>query len=78
MGLPELWSAGLTLMFGVMGFVLREKFGEINRLSILLNKTREEMARDMITRAEVSKIMEHIDARFNKLEEKIDRLISAH
>jgi hypothetical protein len=78
MGLPELWSAGLTLVFGITGFVLREKFGEVNRLSILLNKTREEMARDMVTRAEVSKIMEHIDARFNKLEEKIDRLISSH
>jgi len=78
MGLPELWSAGLTLVFGVTGFILREKFNEINRLNILLNKTREEMARDMVTRAEVSKIMEHIDARFNKLEEKIDRLISSH
>jgi hypothetical protein len=78
MGLPELWSAGLTFVFGVTGFVLREKFGEINRLNILLNKTREEMARDLITRAEVAKIMEHIDARFNKLEEKIDRLISSH
>ena len=78
MGLPELWSTGLTLVFGVTGFVLSEKFGEVNRLSILLNKTREEMAREMGTRAEVSKIMEHIDARFNKLEEKIDRLISAH
>jgi hypothetical protein len=43
-----------------------------------LNKTREEMARDMVTRAEISKIMEHIDSRFNKLEEKIDRLISAN
>jgi len=78
MGLPELWSAGLTLVFGVTGFVLREKFADLNRLSILLNKTREEMARDMVTRSEVSKIMEHIDARFNKLEEKIDRLISSH
>jgi hypothetical protein len=78
MGLPELWSAGLTLVFGVTGFVLREKFGELSRLSILLNKTREEMARDMVTRAEISKIMEHIDGRFNKLEEKIDRLISSH
>jgi len=78
MGMAELWSAGLTVVFTLSGFVLREKFGELSRLSILLNKTREEMARDMVTRAEISKIMEHIDSRFNKLEEKIDRLISAH
>ena len=78
MTMGELWSAGLTVVFALSGFVLREKFGELSRLGILLNKTREEMARDMVTRSEISKIMEHIDGRFNKLEEKIDRLISEH
>lgn len=78
MQVAELWSAGLTLVFGITGFVLRERFHEINRLSILLNRTREEMARDMITRAEVTRLMEHMDGRFNKLEEKLDKLISAH
>jgi hypothetical protein len=77
-GLGELWSAGLTVVFAISGFVIREKFSELTRLGILLNKTREEMARDMVTRAEITRIMEHIDGRFNKLEEKIDRLISAH
>jgi hypothetical protein len=78
MSMAELWSAGLTIVFALAGFVLREKFNELARLGILLNKTREDMARDMITRAEVSKIMEHMDGRFNKLEEKIDRLISSN
>jgi hypothetical protein len=78
MSMAELWSAGLTIVFALAGFVLREKFNELSRLGILLNKTREDMARDMITRAEVSKIMEHMDGRFNKLEEKIDRLISSN
>jgi hypothetical protein len=78
MQIAELWSAGLTLVFGITGFVLKERFNEINRLSILLNRTREEMARDMITRAEVTRLMEHMDGRFNKLEEKLDKLISAH
>ena len=78
MSAAELWSAGLTVVFALAGFVLREKFNELSRVSVLLNKTREEMARDMVTRSEVSKIMEHIDARFNKFEEKIDRLISSH
>ena len=53
----------------------KEKFAELSRISILLNKTREEVARDNVTQAEVDKIMDHIDQRFNKLEEKIDRLI---
>jgi hypothetical protein len=34
-----------------------------------------EVARDNVTKAEVEKITEHIDQRFNRLEEKIDRLI---
>jgi len=41
----------------------------------LLNKTREEVARDNVTKAEVERIVEHMDARFNKLESKIDELI---
>ena len=61
-----------------MGFTLKEKFAEINRLGILLNKTREEVARDHITRAEVhrdmEKIMERFDAGINRLEAKIDEL----
>jgi hypothetical protein len=44
----------------------------------LLNRTREEVARDHITRAEVhrdmEKIMERFDAGINRLEAKIDEL----
>jgi len=54
---------------------MHEKFAELARISILLNKTREEVARDNVTKAEVDRIMEHIDSRFNKLENKIDQLI---
>jgi CHASE3 domain sensor protein len=61
----------------VIGFLLKEKFSELNRVSILLNKTREEIARDYITNAEVQRITDHIDQRFNKLEAKIDQLIQA-
>ena len=73
-----IWNVILTAIVGVMGFVLKEKFDEINRLGILLNRTREEVARDHITRAEVRADMErlltHVDSRFNRLEEKLDEL----
>jgi|TARA_R110000868_G_scaffold200127_1_gene447334 CHASE3 domain sensor protein len=71
----ELWTGGLTILIAVIGYMMHEKFAELARISILLNKTREEVARDNVTQAEVDKIMDHIDQRFNKLEEKIDRLI---
>lgn len=71
------WNMVLTGLVGVMGFLLREKFAELSRLGILLNKTREEVAREHITRAEVradmEKIVEHVDNRFNRLEQKLDQ-----
>jgi len=71
------WSAFLTLFLGAMGFFVKEKFSELTRITILLNRTREEAARDLATKAEVDKVTLHIDQRFNRLEAKIDQLIQA-
>jgi hypothetical protein len=77
MDLNSAWSLALTLITGVIGFLLKEKFEELKRLDILLNKTREEIARDYTTQTEVQRITDHIDQRFNRLEAKIDQLIQA-
>ena len=69
------WSAILTLVMGLLGYMMNEKFRELARVTILLNKTREEVARDNVTQAEVDRITNHIDQRFNKLEAKIEQLI---
>jgi len=69
------WSAILTLLISLLGYMMNEKFRELARITILLNKTREEVARDNVTQAEIDRISSHIDQRFNKLEEKIDQLI---
>ena len=71
------WSAVLSLVMGLLGYMMNEKFRELSRITILLNKTREEVARDNVTQAEVDRITNHIDQRFNKLEAKIDQLIQA-
>jgi hypothetical protein len=74
----EIWNIILSVIVAAMGFLLRDKFEELNRLAILLNKTREEIAREHITRKEVrddiEKIMERFDAGFERLEAKIDAL----
>jgi len=75
--LNTVWSAVLTLFVGLIGYMMNEKFRELARISILLNKTREEVARDNVTQAEIDRITNHIDQRFNKLEAKIDQLIQA-
>jgi hypothetical protein len=78
MELNVLWNVVLTAIVAGLGFVLKEKFNELNRLGILLNRTREEVARDHITRAEVKAdlqaIREHFDDGFSRLEAKIDKL----
>ena len=78
MELNVIWNVVLTAIVAGLGFVLKEKFEEINRLGILLNKTREEVARDHITRAEVradlQAIRDHFDDGFARLESKIDQL----
>ena len=73
-----LWNIILSGIVAIMAFMLKGKFDELQRISILLNKTREEVARDHITRAEVradlEKIREHFDVGFSRLENKIDEL----
>ena len=73
-----LWNAVLSFFLAGMGLMLKGKMDELNRLSILLNKTREEVARDHITRKEVDdkvdRIVERFDDGFKRLEVKIDRL----
>jgi hypothetical protein len=68
------WNLVLTAVVAMLGFILKEKFGEINRLGILLNRTREEVARDHITRAEFRADMQQLLDRFDRIERKIDNL----
>jgi len=79
-----IWSAVLSIVLGVFGFLMREKLGQvrdmgedIKRVERLLNITREEVARDYVTQTEIQRITDHIDQRFNRLEAKIDQLIQA-
>ena len=76
------WNVILSGIVAVMGFMLKAKFEELDRLGILLNRTREEIAREHITRAEVErdleKIMERFDAGIARLELKLDSLRKEH
>jgi hypothetical protein len=70
-----LWNIGLSAIVAVMGFLLKGKFDELHRLSILLNRTREEVARDHITRTEFRSDMAQLMDRFDRLERKLDRMV---
>ena len=70
-----LWNVLLTTFIGLLSWNLREKSAELSRITILLNRTRAEIARDNVTQAEIDKIVAHIDNRFDKLNDKIDMII---
>ena len=73
-----LWNIVLSIVVAVMGFFLKGKIDELDRLGILLNKTREEIARDHVTRAEmntlVDKLGDRFDRAFERLEAKVDEM----
>ena len=52
-----LWTTALTAGLGLIGWVLKSAVDEMQRLNILLNKTREEMAKDYVTKADSSAVM---------------------
>lgn len=73
-----IWNLITSFFVGLVMFMIKQSSDEQKRIQILLNKTREEIARDHITRAEVradlEKIMERFDSGFERLEAKIDAL----
>ena len=71
-----LWNLILTVLLGAVAFFMSSKFKELDRLSILLNRTREEIARDHITRSEFRADMKELLERFDRIEAKLDTLRS--
>lgn len=71
MEMTDLWSSVLTLGVGFMGFVLRGYVLEVQRLQILLNRTREEY----VTKVDSNQVLSQIMSKFDRIEEKLDRLV---
>ena len=72
------WNLVTSFFVALVMFMIKMNHDEQKRIQILLNRTREEIARDHITRAEVradmEKICERFDSGFARLEAKIDAL----
>ena len=72
-----MWNILLTLIVAPLLYTIRGNTSENRRLDILLNKTREEIARDYVTKTELEGDMERVFAILDKIEEKLDRLFEA-
>jgi len=77
MDMDLLWSGALTAILGVLGFVLRNYIAELQRVQILLNRTREEIAKEYVTKVEVHADINRVLDRLERLDEKLDRLMEA-
>ena len=72
-----MWNILLTLIVAPLLYTIRGNTSENRRLDILLNKTREETAKDYVTKTELEGDMERVFAILDKIEEKLDRLFEA-
>jgi hypothetical protein len=72
-----IWNSGLSLIIGLLAYFLREKSAELNRVTILLNRTREEMAKEYVTKQEVHNDINRLMHRLEALDGKLDRLIES-
>ena len=68
------WLILVTLAIAPLGFFVRQYVSEVKRLDILLNKTREEVARDYVTRDQIEKEFQRILDSIDRIDQKIDRL----
>ena len=67
-----IWNLVLTGIVSVIGFMAKGKMDELDRVTILLNRTREEIARDHITRAEMNTVVERLGDRFDRAIERLE------
>ena len=68
------WNIFITLVLAPVLYSIRTNSEEAKRLDILLNKTREEIAKDYVTKNELKDDMGILMDRIDKIGEKLDKL----
>ena len=68
------WNVVLSLIVAPLILVIRAQIGELRRIDILLNKTREELGRDYVSKMELDSLMNRIMNAIDRLSQKVDRL----
>ena len=72
-----IWNLILSAGLGLLTWVLKEKSDELKRVTILLNRTREEIAKEYVTKTEVHADINRVLDRLDRLDEKLDRLMES-
>jgi len=74
-GMDTAWSGLLTAFLGGLAWFLKERSNEIDRIQVLLNRTREEMAKEYVTKADVHADINRVIDRIDTLDAKLDRFL---
>lgn len=70
-----IWNFVLSAGLGLVSWLLKAAYGELREVQVLLNRTREEMAKEYVTKGELHADMNRLIFRLEALDGKIDRLI---
>jgi len=68
------WNVLITLILAPIWFQIRQNVSELKRQDILINKTREEIAKEYVTKTELRDDMGLLMDRIDKIGEKLDKL----
>lgn len=75
MEMDALWNTILTAIVGLIVWWIKSQSDEAKRVQILLNRTREEIARDYVTKREMHADINRVLDRLERLDEKLDRML---
>jgi len=70
------WNIFVTLVIAPIVYQIRKNESELKRQDILLNKTREEIAKEYVTKSSFNLEFERVLDKLDKLDAKIDKLIT--
>ena len=70
-----IWNILLSAAMAGIGYVLKDKSDELKRIDILLNKTREEVAKEYVTKVDVHLDINRVLDRLDRMEQKLDTVI---
>ena len=68
------WNVLITLILAPIWFQIRQNTSELKRQDILINKTREEIAKEYVTKLELKDDFNLLMERMEELHEKVDKL----
>ena len=72
------WNILLSAAMAGIGYILKDKSDELKRIDILLNKTREEVAKEYVTKVDVHLDINRVLDRLDRMEQKLDTVIKEH